>query len=229
MSGATRTLARVPLFRSLDADAVARLDDRCRWRQVAANQLLLELDDSGTDVYFLTSGSVRVLINTSAERDVILADLNPGDFFGEMAAIDGSPRSASLVALTQATVACMSAAVFREVLHRHPSVAEQLLLVLVHRIRRLTQRVHEFSSLHVKHRICAELLRRSRIDPSHTRQAIVSPPPTHAEIAAHVSTRRETVAREFKTLERSGLLARKRGALVLTDVHGLMEMLQAVQ
>ena len=95
----------------------------------------------------------------------------------------------------------------------------------VTRIRVLDQRVNEFSSMHVKNRIYAELLRRSRIDPTDERQAVVSPPPVHSEIAARVSTRREMVARELKALERAGLLTKRRGAFVITNVRELVQML----
>lgn len=222
----TRTLAHVPLFRSLRPDAIAQLDTRCTWRQVAAKQSLVEYDGLGTDVFFLTSGSLRVQISTSAERDIIFTDVKPGEFFGELAAIDGKARSAGVLAVTQATVACMPAAVFCEALRQHPEVAAQVMRLLVGRIRALTQRVHEFSAMHVKQRICAELLRRSRPVRNGSDQAIVSPPPTHAEIAARVSTRREMVARELKALERAGMLAKRKGAFVLNDVRGLMQLLQ---
>jgi DNA-binding MarR family transcriptional regulator len=78
----------------------------------------------------------------------------------------------------------------------------------------------------VKHRIYAELLRRSRPDPTDERQAVVSPPPTHSDIAARVSTRREMVARELKALERAGLLLKRRGAFVITNVPELMQRLE---
>jgi CRP-like cAMP-binding protein len=120
----------------------------------------------------------------------------------------------------------MPATVFREIIHKYPDVAEQLLLQLVSRIRTLDQRVNEFSSMHVKNRIYAELLRRSRPDPTDQRRAIISPPPVHSDIAARVSTRREMVARELKALERSGLMTKRRGAFVLNDVPKLMNMLQ---
>jgi CRP-like cAMP-binding protein len=226
MPDAHKTLAHILLFRSLGADVIRQLDALCSWRQAAAKQWIIELDETGSDVYFLTSGLVRALINTTAERDIFFTDVHAGECFGEMAAIDGKPRSASVLALTRSTVAVMPASAFRDILRRHPAVAEQVMQMLVARVRALTRRVQEFSSLHVKHRICAELLRRARGDPSDRSRATVSPPPTHAEIAAHVSTRREMVARELKALERSGLLARRRGALVLTDVRSLIERLQ---
>ena len=178
---------------------------RCQWRHAHPKEWLLEQNDIGTDIYFLTSGVVRVLITPSPDREVILGDIDAGGYFGEMAAIDGQPRSAGILAITDATIARMPAAVFREIIHKYPDVSEQLLEQLVARIRTLDQRVNEFSSMHVKNRIYAELLRRSRPDPTDQRRAIVSPPPVHSDIAARVSTRREMVARELKALERVGL------------------------
>ena len=85
-------------------------------------------------------------------------------------------------------------------------------------IRTLANRVNEFTTLDGRDRICAELLRLSRPETGHAARAVVSPPPTHAEIAARISVRREAVSREIKALERAGLIERRRGALVLTDV-----------
>jgi CRP-like cAMP-binding protein len=157
---------------------------------------------------------------------VILADINAGGYFGEMAAIDSQPRSAGILAITDATIAVMSSSVFRDVLRANPDVSEMLLKQLVSRIRTLDQRINEFSSMDVKHRIYAELLRRSRPDPSDERQAVISPPPVHSDIAARVSTRREMVARELKALERAGLLTKRRGAFVLTNVPLLVQKVQ---
>ena len=160
------TLEKVGLLRSLDAKERAVFERRCLWRHARAKEWLLEQNDVGTDIYFLTSGVVRVLITPSPDREVILGDINAGGYFGEMAAIDGQPRSAGILAITDATIACMPAPVFREIIHKHPDVSEQLLRQLVARIRALDQRVNEFSSMDVKHRIYAELLRRSRPDPT---------------------------------------------------------------
>ncbi len=83
----------------------------------------------------------------------------------------------------------------------------------------------EYSSLNVPQRIYSELIRLSRPAGTDPRGGIISPPPTHADVAARVSTHREAVAREMKRLERQGLLQRRRGALVLTDVPDLMQRL----
>ena len=221
------SLSKISLLRSIEPKEIAALERRCIWRHAKAKEWLIERDDVGTDIYFLSSGAVRVLITPTPDREIILADINAGGYFGEMAAIDGQPRSAGILAITDATIACMPASVFREVLRSHPDVSEQLLKQLVGRIRTLDQRINEFSSMDVKHRIYAELLRRSRPDPADERQALVSPPPVHADIAARVSTRREMVARELKALERAGLLTKRRGAFVITNVPQLVQMVQS--
>jgi CRP-like cAMP-binding protein len=227
MQKANERLDKIELLHSLDPKELTVLERRCLWRHARAKQWLLEQHDVGTDIYFLTSGVVRVLITPSSDREIILADINAGGYFGEMSAIDGQPRSAGILAVTDATIACMSASVFRELLDKHPDVTNQLLRQLVARVRMLDQRVNEFSSMQVKHRVYAELLRRSRPDPADKRQALVSPPPVHSDIAARVSTRREMVARELKALERAGLLIKRRGAFVITNVPQLVHKLRS--
>jgi CRP-like cAMP-binding protein len=221
-----RTLAAITLFRDLPAEAVKRLDARCVWRDAHAKEWIVNYEEEGTDVFFVVAGEVRVLIQSVSGREVILADLKAGAYFGEMAAIDGLPRSASIRALTNATVARMSAVQFRDAVHEHRAVADRLLKTMVARMRGLLQRVNEFSSLDVRHRIYAELLRLSKADPSDKAAAVLSPPPSHSEIAARVSTARELVARELKALERAGLLARRRGALLITDTRQLVQKLE---
>jgi CRP-like cAMP-binding protein len=83
-------------------------------------------------------------------------------------------------------------------------------------MRSLHQRVSELHTMSVRDRIYAELLRRSRADPIDERRALVSPVPRHAELAARVGTRRETVARELKALERAGIFTKSGGAFVIT-------------
>jgi len=225
MDRRTETLGRIDLFRSLDARAIGILDTQCSWRRVTTGQWLIDYQDASNDVFFVVSGSVRVMIQ-SAGREVLLRQINVGEFFGELAAIDGQPRSSGIVATTDVTIARMPAAVFRAAIHAHSDVCDKLLGTLAGQIRILANRVNEFSTLDVRYRIYAELLRLSRPDGTNTGRAIISPPPVHAEIAARVSTRRETVAREFKFLERAGLIERRRGAIALSDAHRLRRLIE---
>jgi CRP-like cAMP-binding protein len=219
------TLRQVRLFRRLTDEEIRRLDSRCLWRRYGAKDQVLGHGDDGTDVYFVVSGQVRAVIGGNGGREIILGDIAAGEFFGELAAIDGQPRSASIVAVTGATLARMPAAVFREAVHQHADVCSQVLALLAARIRLLDTRVSEFTTLDVRHRVFAELLRLSRPDGGEPGRAVVSPPPFHAEIAARISARREAVTRELKALEGAGLLQRRRGAIVLTDVPALVALI----
>src|SRR6476619_3530888 len=226
MNAQLGTLVGIPMFRSLKRSAVETLDARCEWRRVAAKQWVIDYQDEGIDVFFVVAGAVRVLIYARSGREVILADLEAGGFFGEMAPIDGHPRSASVLAVTDAVIATMPGAVFLEVLHDHPQVAMYVLKLLATRVRELDNRVLEYSTLDVRHRVSCELLRLARPDAKDSRRGVLAPVPTQAGIAARVSTTREAVVREMKLLEREGYLQRQRGALVLVDMPNLVQRLE---
>jgi CRP-like cAMP-binding protein len=108
-----------------------------------------------------------------------------------------------------------------------PVVAKALLPHLVTKIRVLTARVYEFSTLAVSNRIQAELLRLARLGERGGKSARIAPAPTHTEIASRVSTHREAVTREFARLSRAGLIERERNALLVKDVERLAEMVHA--
>ena len=228
MTRAARTLARIPLFRTLDPAAVRGLDDICGWREARAKQWIVDRESMGTDVYFVLDGTLRVIVS-AAGRETILRDLRAGEFFGELAALDGQPRSAGILAVTDARLAAMPAAGFRRAIHDHPDVCDRILAALVGQIRMLAVRANEMTGLSMKHRLWAELLRLST--PSHgaPEAAVVSPPPSHAELAARVSGQREAVTRELNVMERSGLIARRRGAIDLLDAARLRRMVAAAE
>ena len=226
MARQTETLAKISLFRSLDSASIRRLDTQCIWRRASPNVWIIDYEDQSTDVYFVVSGTVQVKLRSISGREALLRQINAGEFFGELAAIDGRPRSSGIVAITEVTVARMPASVFRSALHAYPDVCDQVLQLLAGQVRVLANRVNEFTTLDVRYRIYAELLRLSRPEAGKADSAVVSPPPVHAEIAARVSTRRESVARELKALERAGLIERRRGALVLTDTLALRKLIE---
>ncbi|HEY1542580.1 MAG TPA: Crp/Fnr family transcriptional regulator [Xanthobacteraceae bacterium] len=217
------TLKGIPLFRTLAAATITQLDTQCMWRRATRGQWLLDYQDASNDVFFVVAGAVRVIIQ-SGGREVLFREIKAGEFFGELAAIDRQPRSSGIVAVLDVTLARMPASVFIATVNEHPEVCNQLLALLANQIRSLTNRVHEFATLDVRHRIMAELLRLSRPEPNRPGRAIVSPPPIHAEIAARVATRREAVVRQLNALETDGLIERRRGAIALTDVDRLRRL-----
>jgi CRP/FNR family cyclic AMP-dependent transcriptional regulator len=226
MDRKTETLAKIPLFRSLDMARTKLLDTQCSWRRVSRNQWIVDHQDTSNDVFFIVSGTVRVKLQSISGREVLLREIEAGEFFGELAAIDDQPRSAGIIAVTDVTVARMPASVFRGAVHAHPDVCNQLLSLMSGQIRTLANRVNEFTTLDGRYRLYAELLRLSRPDPVKPSRAIVSPPPLQAELAARISIRREAVGKELKALERAKLIERRRGVLVLTDTARLRRSIE---
>lgn len=217
-----RTLAKVPLFSALSAEDIRALDARCLWRRVGGGEWVIDYQAEGEDVYFVFSGLARVVI-VSSGREMILRDIREGEYFGHYSAIDGKPRSAAIVAVTDSVVARMSAAMLWEAIHRHPSVRENVLRDLVADIRTANQRAHEQANFDVRKRLCAELIRLSRT--TGEGRVVVSPPPTHAEFAARISTHREAVTKTLSALEREGMIARSPSAIVLSDAARLRRAL----
>jgi CRP-like cAMP-binding protein len=177
--------------------------------------------DTSDEVFFLLTGHARVTIRSVAGKAVSFRELGPSGMFGEYAAIDGRPRSASVEARTRCLVVSMPAAAFRELLETEPKVAKMLLEHFVREIRELTTRVYEFSTLAVRYRIQAEVLRLARLSARGGKIANIVPAPTHAEIASRTSTHREAVTRELNRLAKIGILEQRNRVLWITDVDRL--------
>ncbi|MFT0893189.1 Crp/Fnr family transcriptional regulator [Pseudochelatococcus sp. G4_1912] len=218
------TLSRIPFFQDSGID-FARFDSRVHWRRFNSNEVLIDYEEPSTDVYFLVSGEVRVLVRTQAGREIILDDMRAGEFFGELSAIDGVGRSANVAALTQGEVCVMPASVFREVVFSSPTVADRLMRLLAQRVRELNARLTEHAVLDLRHRLYAELLRLSVPRVGHADERVISPPPYHHVLAARIGCRREQVTREFTALSREEIIERTRGALVLKQPEMLRSRL----
>jgi CRP-like cAMP-binding protein len=201
-----------------------RIQRRCDWRLYKPGQQIIHYDDVADDVFLLTKGVARVTIYSVDGKAVSFRELSPGDLFGEYPAIDGGPRSASVEAQTACTVGLMHAAAFLELLEKEPKVQRAVLRQLVMTIRRLTNRVYEFSTLAVNNRIQSELLRLASLTPRRGKRALITPVPTHIEIASRISTHREAVTRELNRLSKIGVLERQGDVLVIKDVERLTAM-----
>ena len=226
-SGTDRTLAGFPLFRSLDEAQIDALDRQCLWRRFDPGRTVVGHGEPGRDVYLVVAGYVRVLIQAPDGKDVILRDVGPGEFFGELAAIDGEPRSASIVATHRCLVAEMPPGVFRAAIHAHGDVCDQILARLAFELRGLAGRVNELSTMTVPRRLVAELLRSARRSPDDPNRGVISPPPLHRDLAARIATHREAVTKELSRLDKGGLLARDRQRFVIPDMAALEARLAA--
>ena len=226
MNDAKFTLSDIDLFSGLPSADIKALSGRCRWHPYAPDQQIIGHQDDTTDVYFIASGRVRVTVYSLSGKEVSFRDLGAGKSFGELSAIDGEPRSANVIALTDSLLASLPADNFRRMLMEHPELATRMMGYLAGLVRKLSDRVVEFSVLAVRNRIHAELLRLARDHGVADNRANISPAPTHANFATRVSTHRERVTRELNALSRDGLLQQRRGKFIVLDVDRLAELVE---
>lgn len=225
--GNIRLLASVPVER-LDA-----LAGRCRWVACKPNDVVFELDDPSTDVYFIVRGKLRIVIlshdgSEAAEGDapapVTLAELTSGETFGELAAVDGRRRSARAVALDNGLLAIMPREDFLALVDSCPGVARALLLRFADFIRSLNRRVHSLSTLTPMQRVFMELVRLAEPAVSGDGTWHITPLPPHGDIAGWSGTDRDTVATAIGQLAREGLVERRHKTLLIRD-HARLRVL----
>lgn len=218
------SLKQVDLFADLDEAALLAVAGVCRVRHYNKGQSVLAQGGGGTDVFFVVGGELRATLYSPTGREVAFEELSVGSVFGELAAIDARPRATTVVALNDATLAVMSAQGFKMMLRTHPGIGLVVLERLTQLIRRLCDRVFEYTTLDVPQRVQSELLRLADRQPVDGNSVIIDDFPTHAEFANRISTHREAVTRAINALERRSLISRGNGQLVICDYRKLAQI-----
>ena len=219
-------LKRVPILSVLPGERLEDLARTCKWQDYDAGEQILGYHDPSTEAFFLAAGKVRVIIYSAEGKAVLFTDLKPGAMFGEIAAIDREARSAGVEAIEPSTIASLTASQFEGLLLREPAVALATLRHVTAEVRRLSERVLEFSTLAVQNRIHTELLRLAAGARQQPGQALLSPAPSLSDIADRISTHREAVSRELSRLGSMGLLRREGSDLRITDVARLERLVR---
>ena len=195
------------------------MDSRMRTLRAAKGRTIISAGARTADVFYLAEGEVQVLLFSANGREVSVRNLGPGAVFGELAALDGLPRSASVIALSDVRLRIMSRDDFLSCIEASSEAALWLARRLGAEVRRLTERVFELSALNVQARLHCELLRLARGGGPHA--SLVSPAPTHAELANRIGTHREAVTRELRALAQMNIIRNHRRSLEFLDVAEL--------
>ncbi len=221
-----KTLDGISLLAGLTPPKRRLIEQRCKWRRYAPNEQVIDRHSDSRDVFLIAQGRVRVVNYSMSGREVAFDDIEAGGCFGELAAIDGEPRSANVVAVTDSTVAALSPETFTQMLTEHPEIGLRLMRRLARIVRQSTVRIMDLSTLGANNRIHAEILRLAAPRERDDHSSVIDPVPLHADIASRVSTTRETVARVLNDLARQGLLHREGDALAIRDVRRLRKMVE---
>ncbi len=226
--GAKNNLRSVSLLEDLDRATINRLEKISRWYWYPEGELIFDRTDTSSDVYLIVKGSVRVVGHAKSGQEVAFVDLHAGQYFGELSAIDGQARSATLYTLEDSVLAMVSADVFIEFLDEHPEVSLRLMRSLVGSIRSLNTRVVGLSSTTVIQRVFGELLQMAEPDPSNPSEWIINVMPHHKEIAVWVGTTPETVAEAIGRLFKEKVAKRQHKTLYILDRQRMLEMINNV-
>jgi len=216
MPGQAATDDRNFLRRLTDAEALS-LQNRSRRRNYPRGAALFRQGDAGDEVFILRAGRVKVCARR-AGREVILAVLDAGALLGELSAVDGSPRSATAVALDDVEVDVTSQGEFNELLEEHPRVATELLRLVAERLRDTSLRQLEFGTMDTLGRLCASLTElATRYGQESGDETEISAPFHQGELAAWSGMSREAVVKGFRQLRSLGWLSIEGRTLILHD------------
>ena len=222
--GGPALLSGIGILRDLTRDEIAALERRVSWVRHRAGEQVLSPQSASRDAFLVVEGRVQVVGYSMNGREVAYASVEAGGMFGELSAIDGEPRSATIVAQRDCLLAVLSPEVFLDLIARHPSVALAVIARLARIVRTCDDRIMDLSVLGAHQRVFVELLRLARPDPVTPDKWLIFPLPTQSEIAGRASTTRETVARVVSQLNASGLVRRKGKTLYLSDRERLQRL-----
>lgn len=223
------SLSSVNLLSDMKPVELEKVEQACSFKRYASHEQIIDRQSESKDVFFVIEGTVRVVNYSLSGREITLDDLPGGNYFGELAAIDSAPRSASVMALDDCLIASLPQDQFLGLLETHPDVALKVMKMLTGIIRMSTNRIMDLSTLAANNRVHADLLRMARSHSKGDNKAEISPIPTHSDIASRASTTRETVARVFSDLAKNGIVERQKEALVVLDLGQLSDMVEEVR
>lgn len=181
--------------------------------------VLVAQDRPGDGLYIVYSGRVKVVMYGAQGREVTLAILRPGEVFGELAMLDGAPRSATVVAMSDAQLLALPREDFMRHLQRNPQTALNLLTELARRLRRADETIVGLALQDVEVRLVRTLARLAHEEGGVRSEdgLVLRRRPTQQELANMVGSSRETVSRTLAAMARQGLAVARGRSLVLTE------------
>ena len=219
-------LRNISIFADLSDELIRDVAERTTWSRYDRRQQIVSEGDPSTDVFFVVEGAIETKSYSSQGKEVTYSEIRKGGLFGEFSAIDGEPRSATVIAIEPCMIARMSAAEFVSTIKANPDLHMRLTELLVLKARAMSRRIYEFSTLAVRNRIHAELLRLGKAGFSESDKATIEPSPTHHELATRVSTHREAVTRELNHLASTGIIEAGKRRIVILDISRLESMVE---
>lgn len=209
-------MAKLPRKQGTGNQSIDRFLEHCHRRRYPAKSVIIYAGDKPDVLYYIVEGSVSVLIEDTDGREIVLAYLNPGDFFGEMGLFEEEiNRSAWVRTRTQCELAEISYDRFRQVAERDPGILFALAAQMATRLRKTSRKVGDLAFLDVTGRVARTLLELCKEPDAMTHPDGMQIRITRQEIGRIVGCSREMVGRVLKALEEQELITVKGKTIVV--------------
>jgi CRP-like cAMP-binding protein len=217
-----RFLAQIPLFAVLQEQQLAELVRASRSRQVPKGSVLFFQDDPADGFYVVRSGSVAILLTSPDGSELILGEIRPGEFFGDLALVTGESRSATATTLLKSELIIMPGRQFLDLLDSNPEMTRLLLTLTFERLYTSTQRESALAFLDAPARLARVLLQLEQFEAGPAGYITIS----QNDLARRIGSTRQTVAKILGRWRRAGWLLTGRGRIVLLDYPALHEVVR---
>jgi len=219
---AVEALQRCALFAKVEEPILGAIAETLRVRRFRRGEVIFHQGDPGDSLHIIESGAVKIALPSPEGAEAIIATLRRGDFFGELALLDGAPRSATAAALEATETLVLSREQFRALIETAPGLRDALYAALAHELRRLTGHVEELHFLDLAGRLAMRLARLARdVEPEAGGEVRLDWPFTQEDLANMIGGTRQSVNRLLSGLVDDGLIRIERDTLVITDVERL--------
>jgi CRP/FNR family transcriptional regulator, cyclic AMP receptor protein len=218
-----QSLARVPLLKDVSIESLTGLTRSLRRRSFHRGEVVFHQGDPGDTLHIVRNGRVKVVLPAETGDEVVLAVLGPGDCFGELALLDGGPRSASVVAMESVETWVLGRQDFLLFFRSNIEAAERLVINLARTIRRTNEDVADLAFLDLPGRLAKKLL---ELADSYGQQQDggkvieITVPLTQEELAGMIGATRPSVNKVLGLYEDQGAIQRRgrRIAILRPDV-----------
>lgn len=208
-------LRRSLLLHGLSGEELDQVAGVLRPRRYRQDAVVFHLDDPGEELHVVVQGHLKVVVPGEAGDEAVLTIVGPGDLFGEMALLDGGPRSATLVALEPVETYALRRQDFVQLLRTSPAIVEALLATLAKTIRRLTEEVTDLMFLDIRGRLAKKLLELAEAQGRPAGDGIeIAVALTQEELASMIGATRPRVNRLLGFFEDQGAIGRS-GRLIV--------------
>ena len=219
-------LRKAPIFESLSDTELQALAASLKQRTFARGVVIFHKGSPGNSLYLIESGKVRIFILSDSGQEIAINTHGPDECFGELALLDGLPRSASAVSLDRTTCYVLHREDFLATLETHPTMVRAILTLLSGRVRHATEYAERLAFLDVQSRIASTLLALADHYGIERQGIEIDLRLTQTDLASYVAASRESVNKALGGLRDQGLVAIDGYTVTLIDPQGLRNLIQ---